>query len=199
MSEQQTKEQRVKTANGGHKLTDEAYNERWMKHVLSKVRQDENGCWIWQGFKNWKGYGQVGYRGKNIAVHRQIFMVTYGVKLGFHDYVCHACDVKPCCNPLHLFRGDNKINQLDAANKGVHGCNKKTHCPRGHKYDDENTYVIKKANGRTARDCRICQRARMRIDAGWPEHLAYSMGPTPKGYRPMNGSFKRKGASCQTT
>lgn len=34
----------------------------------------------------------------------------------------------------------------------------KTHCPHGHEYTPENTYVINRAGGRTARQCRTCMR-----------------------------------------
>jgi hypothetical protein len=36
----------------------------------------------------------------------------------------------------------------------------KTHCPAGHEYTEENTYVIKRAGGRTARQCKTCTRAK---------------------------------------
>jgi hypothetical protein len=34
----------------------------------------------------------------------------------------------------------------------------KTHCPHGHEYTPANTYVINRAGGRTARQCRTCMR-----------------------------------------
>lgn len=36
----------------------------------------------------------------------------------------------------------------------------KTHCPAGHEYTPENTYIIKRAGGRTARQCKTCTRAK---------------------------------------
>lgn len=36
----------------------------------------------------------------------------------------------------------------------------KTHCPAGHEYSEDNTYVIKRAGGRTARQCKTCTRAK---------------------------------------
>ena len=32
--------------------------------------------------------------------------------------VCHTCDHPPCCNPAHLWLGDNSANQNDAIAKG---------------------------------------------------------------------------------
>jgi hypothetical protein len=37
----------------------------------------------------------------------------------------------------------------------------KSHCPRGHLYDDTNTMVRKRSNGRTSRDCKTCHRERV--------------------------------------
>jgi hypothetical protein len=36
----------------------------------------------------------------------------------------------------------------------------KTHCPAGHEYTPENTYVIKRAGVRTARQCKTCTKAK---------------------------------------
>lgn len=33
----------------------------------------------------------------------------------------------------------------------------RTHCPKGHPYDEANTYVVVKRDGRTSRQCRICR------------------------------------------
>lgn len=36
----------------------------------------------------------------------------------------------------------------------------KTHCPAGHPYSEDNTYIIKRSGGRTARQCKTCTRAK---------------------------------------
>lgn len=36
----------------------------------------------------------------------------------------------------------------------------KTHCPAGHEYTEDNTYVIKRPGGRTARQCKTCTKAK---------------------------------------
>jgi hypothetical protein len=41
----------------------------------------------------------------------------------------------------------------------------KTHCPAGHEYTEENTYIIKRSAGRTARQCKTCTRARAAASA----------------------------------
>jgi hypothetical protein len=74
--------------------------------------------------------------------------------------ICHHCDNPPCCDIDHLFLGTNADNMADKIAKGRHrnGNEKKTHCPRGHPYDEVNTYVI--PGGRGRRDCRKCIKMR---------------------------------------
>lgn len=36
----------------------------------------------------------------------------------------------------------------------------KTHCPQGHEYTPENTYILNRPGGRTARQCKTCTRGR---------------------------------------
>jgi hypothetical protein len=36
----------------------------------------------------------------------------------------------------------------------------KTHCPAGHEYTPENTYILKRSGGRTARQCKTCTKAK---------------------------------------
>jgi hypothetical protein len=63
----------------------------------------------------------------------------------------HHCDNPPCENVEHLYEGTQVENVRDMMRRGRHGNTKKTHCPYGHEYTAENTYIW---NGR--RNCRIC-------------------------------------------
>lgn len=147
----------------GYRFTDAAYNARWLNRVRSRTVQSERGCWIWQGFIKENGYGETTYRGRGTRVHRKMYEVVHNAVLTTEQHVCHRCDVKRCCNPDHLWLGDNGANMLDLVAKGGHYWRSKTHCPKGHEYTPENTYVRPATAGQRAgsRGCKECNRIRM--------------------------------------
>lgn len=70
----------------------------------------------------------------------------------------HECETTWCINPDH-------VDDLDgpSAHAVIHkmggdwGQSNKTHCPAGHPYSDENTYIFKRKNGKNERHCRACR------------------------------------------
>ena len=77
----------------------------------------------------------------------------------------HLCRNRACINPDHLEAVTQRENILRG--EGVAALNaRKTHCPQGHAYDEENTLIL---TGRQAgaRRCQIC--ARDRKYAGRPK------------------------------
>jgi len=63
-----------------------------------------------------------------------------------------GCTSTLCVNPYHLEAVTNRDNLLRGATLAAKEV-KATHCPQGHPYDDENTYVC-----RGRRYCRVCRR-----------------------------------------
>jgi len=123
--------------------------------ILSRIKINENGCWIWRGAISGR-YGGLRFNKKVHAAHR----VSYEIFNEKHPgdlCVCHKCDVPLCVNPDHLFLGDQYDNMRDAAKKGrlSNRRNKSsmTHCKRGHEFTPENT---KRWGARKLRICKKC-------------------------------------------
>lgn len=102
-----------------------------------------NGCWIYTGNLDCYGYGRINAKGIGITIktHRLSWIINRG-PLTSEEFMCHRCDNPPCCNPDHLFIGDNSSNFKDMwrKNRG-HICRGETH-PTA-KLSDGNVIAIK--------------------------------------------------------
>lgn len=174
-------------------LSKETYDRRCIKRILNRIAINESGCWIWQGTKNGKGYGLTNYRNGSSHVHRLLYKLLNNVELSEEQFVLHKCDNPPCCNPAHLFLGNNDINMADKTAKGRHHELRVTHCPRGHAYAGDNLRI----NPNGSRACKTCQTARGRLLAGWPEELAYSAVKVKPGYSLVGGNWKDRRKSSK--
>ena len=109
-------------------------------------------CDEWEGsFFQSTGYGRIWVGGKDLHTHRIVMMQEVG-HLERWELVCHRCDNSKCVRLDHLFIGTPKDNMHDMVAKGRHHGQLKTHCPKGHEYTKENTYIDK----RKQRLCRTC-------------------------------------------
>ncbi len=85
--------------------------------IKSHVTINENGCWIWTGATNPKGYGRININQVLYYPHRLMYECRNGpIPNGLK--ALHRCDTPPCCNPQHLFLGTSKDNAQDALSKG---------------------------------------------------------------------------------
>ncbi len=112
----------------------------------------ESGCWLWQGTLDRDGYARFQYgRGHRWAYQHFVGSIPQGLELD------HLCRVRHCVNPEHLEPVTTRTNQLRG--NGVSGINaRKTHCKRGHPFNEVNTYI--RPDGH--RDCRTCRRTALK-------------------------------------
>ena len=125
------------------------------RKFLDKILVGDD-CWEWTASTNGIGYGQIRLRGRNVYAHRLSYELFVGEIPSGLD-LDHLCRNPGCVRPNHLepvthqenlLRGDTIVARSAAV----------THCPKGHAYDEANTYIGKKG----WRKCRTCRRDGMR-------------------------------------
>lgn len=112
-------------------------------------------CWMWQGAPTPKGRGTFKMPGRvDMVAARAAWTLFVGPITDPTMCVCHHCDVPMCVNwEEHLFLGTKADNLRDMYAKGRSRSQKVTHCPRGHEYTLENTYIVPSSGARYCRTC----------------------------------------------
>ena len=123
--------------------------ERLLKHVS----KSEEGCWLWQGCRNSKGYGLIKIERKYRRAHRVSFVLAGGI-IPEKWEIDHLCFVRRCVNPAHLRVVPPGFNGLQGNARTAQKLLSRTHCRHGHEYTDANTG----RNTGNARRCRTCCR-----------------------------------------
>lgn len=118
----------------------------------SKVSKDADGCWRWMAASNGIGYGRMYYASKMRYAHRLSYEAERGPIPEGHD-LDHLCRVRNCVNPYHLEAVTRRTNLLRGEGHTARNA-AATRCPRGHAYDDVNTYNTPTGS----RQCKECRR-----------------------------------------
>lgn len=147
-----------------------------MERFWNKVdKNGPGGCWLWTASLDGRGYGQFALdriegKKRNVRAHRFSYEQIVGpVPQGFE--LDHLCRVRHCVRPDHLDAVPHIVNVHRGAGTGAALWDgsppagalanaAKTHCPQGHPYSIENTYL---SNGGRFRKCRTCVLDRMRV------------------------------------
>ena len=137
-----------------------------IQKFINRIELTDSGCWEWKGGKGASGrYGYLSIDGKIIGAHQLSYTLFKGEILEGMD-IDHLCRNTLCVNPDHLEAVTHRENCERGVGVMVRAMAQraKTHCPKGHPYDKENTYYYRNAKGNPARFCRTCtlERARAR-------------------------------------
>ena len=129
------------------------------RRFWAKVDKTE-GCWLWTAYVNRDGYGRVSFNQTMRLAHRVAYELLVGpIPSGLE--LDHLCRVPACVNPAHL----EPVTHQENIRRGTAGqrCKERaaavTHCPQGHPYDEENTFI--RRDGR--RRCKACSAAKSRL------------------------------------
>lgn len=151
----------------GKDVPDEIAYPLIMQRIMAKTIRTASGCWQWTGYVLPNGYAEISFRSKQCRVHRLIYEAANGPIPEDMD-VLHSCDNTLCFNPAHLSLGEQSENTRQSVERGRHAKAQNTHCPSGHSFAEYGSI------GQTTgwRTCKMCNRIKYRLRAGWPLDLA---------------------------
>lgn len=167
-------------------------DSRLLDRIWARIHlNSESGCWEWVGQTSDRGYGYVRLNGRMRRVHRVVYEALVGdIPEGLT--LDHLCRVRRCVNPAHLEPVTQAENTRRAViNVGRAGMKLKprTHCPKGHPYNEANTATAH--NGK--RRCKACTRARQeryRQEKGQSQALPLPKAPLPRR-NPLSAVFRK--------
>ncbi len=76
-------------------------------------RGDPAECWLWQGYCNPAGYGQIKIDRRMKGAHRLAYWLSGQGELPPGAVVRHLCNCPQCVNPAHLAVGSHQDNVRD--------------------------------------------------------------------------------------
>ena len=117
---------------------------------VPEYRPELGPCWIWLGAMD-REYGRFSTNGKGYRAHRFAYELLKG-PIPKGKVTDHLCRVRCCVNPGHIEPVTNKENLLRGVSFSAVNA-RKTHCPKGHPFDERNTFHC-----RERRHCRACRR-----------------------------------------
>lgn len=112
-------------------------------------------CWLWQGKLDAQGYGVAKLYGFSGGHNRGAHRIAYYLEKGDISQglvLDHLCRTPQCVNPSHL----EAVTQHENQRRSPISMMNKTHCIRGHEFNDFNTRYERN----NKRVCRWCSNIR---------------------------------------
>lgn len=119
---------------------------------LVLIGRDKGPCWICSGSYNSNGYPRYNSRTTDYGTIPYRICWRY-LRGEIQNQLDHLCRNPGCVNPDHLEDVTSRVNTLRSNNPTARNA-RKTHCSRGHEFNELNTVVDAKGH----RHCRICSR-----------------------------------------
>jgi len=128
-------------------------------YILSKIEENEVGCWLWTGSLMNEGYGRLTWKspttGKRTNLAHRVSYEIFNEPIPAGKELDHLCRVRRCINPTHLEPVTHRENMMRSPIAIAASNAAKTHCPQGHEYSFENTSIYRRP-GYTMRSCKTC-------------------------------------------
>lgn len=152
-----------------------------------------HGCWRLNRKPVGHGrflYTHITVNGKRVQAHRSTYEDVFGPVPSDHEFHHEVCENTWCCNPWHvkpMTKSEHakiSMTKMPHEAKGKH-YREKTHCPKGHPYDEANTYHLPNG-GRVCRQCR-----NEKTLAAYHQKRAEGWAPPKKAPKPRTAPVPR--------
>lgn len=136
--------------------------DRWRSYFWTRVDRTSD-CWNWTSNLNMYGYGQMScWRPRRPIAAHIVSVLLSGRAIPGDWEVDHICMNRRCVRPDHLRVVPPIVNLMENT-RAVPAKNRlKTHCKRGHLFDEANTRRFLMPSGNMGRSCRTCMREAQR-------------------------------------
>lgn len=138
------------------------------------IPEPNSGCWLWTGRLNEDEYAKYDVWDEQSGRSRARFahrVAWEALTEAVANELDHICSTRCCVNPNHLEPVTHQENV--ARGRAGEPQARRTHCPKGHPYDETNTLWCEPSrhHPRGQRMCRTCRRDRDRDTKRAPRAL----------------------------
>lgn len=118
----------------------------WIIPAIEHKLRIGDGCWESDGGHSAAGYTMFRWGGTQEYGHRVMYELMVGpIPDGME--LDHLCRNRGCARPDHL----EAVTHAENMARGAAAM--RTHCPHGHAYTPENTYIVQATGGRQCKRC----------------------------------------------